>query len=126
MPHADDGGVGVRRRCSARDDAGLYHVYVVECRPHGPKDLRDRSHVYVGSTFLEPEVRLEHHLRGQRASRHVRRFGVRLRPELAPRQGFGSREEAKAAEQRTARVLHDRGYVVWGSCSPRVTKECVL
>ena len=109
-----------------RVNTPAYYVYVVELRPHGPKPLRDRLHVYVGSSSLRPDVRLEHHLRGERASRHVRRHGIRLRPELAPRRSFRSRNDAHAAEDRLARALKDRGYVVWGSCRQSETPECVL
>jgi hypothetical protein len=103
-----------------------YHVYVVELRPHGPKDLRDRRHVYVGSSHLPPDERFRHHLHGLRASRHVRRHGIRLRPELAPDVPFATRDEAKRAEHRTARNLSRNGYVVWGSCSSKLVPDCTL
>lgn len=38
--------------------------------------------VYVGETALTPEERFAQHLEGYKASRWVRRFGVRLRPDL--------------------------------------------
>ena len=58
-----------------------YYVYVVELRPRGPSD--GRPEVYVGSSALPPALRFAKHVAGEtKASRHVRRRGVRLLPAL--------------------------------------------
>lgn len=103
-----------------------YHVYVVELRPlpgRGPS-------VYVGSSGLSPRDRFRHHMDpdagDERAgSRHVRRRGVRLRPDLC--EGvppLRTRKEAKLAEQRLASRLERRGFIVYGSC--RTSRRCTL
>lgn len=103
-----------------------YHVYVIELRPlpgHGPS-------VYVGSSGLPPEERLRHHRSPEAGdpragSRHVRRRGVRLRPDLA--RGVPpllTRKDAKLAEQRLAARLERMGYRVFGSC--RTSRRCTL
>ena len=60
--------------------AGAGHsVYVVLLRdPRGA----GRWGLYVGQTSREPDLRFDQHRAGYRASRAVRRFGVRLLPEL--------------------------------------------
>lgn len=107
-------------------DERRYYVYVVELRPlpgHGPS-------VYVGSSGLQPRERYRHHkdpdAGDERAgSRHVRRRGVRLRPDLyADVAPLRTRKEAKLAEQRLASRLKRRGFVVYGSC--RTSSRCTL
>ncbi len=103
-----------------------YFVYVIELRPL-PGEERA---VYVGSSGLPPRERLHHHQdpgAGDRraTSRHVRRRGIRLRPDLAAGVApLRSRKEAKLAEQRLAARLERRGFVVYGSC--RTSSRCTL
>lgn len=69
------------------DDLGLAErarwAYVIELddavgeRPDGSPRW-----VYVGETGLMPEERFAQHASGYKASKWVRRFGVRLRPDL--------------------------------------------
>ncbi len=102
-----------------------FYVYVVELRPlpeHGPS-------VYVGSSALTPKTRYDHHRfsgQGDRraSSRHVRKRGVRLRPDLAPRATYSSRDDAKRAEQKLRTSLERRGFEVYGSCRP--SRRCTL
>ncbi|HYH62960.1 MAG TPA: hypothetical protein VD766_13915 [Solirubrobacterales bacterium] len=60
-----------------------YRVYVVELE-HGAGPRRDPRipWVYVGSSARDPELRLAQHKRGYRSSGLVKRFAVRLRPDL--------------------------------------------
>lgn len=112
-----------------------YYVYVIELRKReGAAHVEKRGprsflpDVYVGSSALRPEARFQKHKhpedRGNKfhtASKHVVRRGFRLRPDLY--QGlnpYGSRAEAKQAEQMLRRNLERKGYKVYGSCSPRV------
>lgn len=63
-----------------RGEAGARHsVYVVLL--HAP--LRHPSWgLYVGQTSRDPDLRLDQHKAGYKASSAVRRFGLRLLPEL--------------------------------------------
>ena len=93
----------------------MFYVYVVELdRPGTPC-------VYVGSSALRPEQRFRRHKAGgMTTSRHVRRDGVRLRPDLyAHLNPFDTREDARAAEQQLGSYLRARGFRVFGSCTPR-------
>ena len=69
--------------------------------------------VYVGMTGLSPGERLENHLRGHKAAGFVRRFGVRLRPELFAHFNPMPYELAKLMEVELARQLREQGYGVW-------------
>ena len=57
----------------------IYRVYVIELDDSLRKGTEKRA-VYVGYSAKTPEERFAQHLRGERASRHVRDHGVRLRP----------------------------------------------
>jgi hypothetical protein len=67
------------RAQSAGSENARHHIYVIlledetRIHPHG---------LYVGQSFYRPEVRFEQHLAGHRASRIVRRCGLRLLPKL--------------------------------------------
>lgn len=100
-----------------------YYVYVVELRPRGTRRAGARPDVYVGSSVLRPEARLRRHLAGgEESSRHVRRRGLRLRPDLyASRNPLPSRDAARREEQRLRRDLERRGHRVYGACSPDET-----
>ncbi len=116
---------GRSRRAPAR--ARTYTVYVVELREEAwarKKKLRDENPrgsleqpcVYVGYTFKTAEARFEEHQGGGRLSAPlVRRYGVRLRPDLF---GDTSAEitttaEAEAAERAHAERLRSMGLRVW-------------
>lgn len=96
-------------------------VYVVEL---------DSSHlsepgagfVYVGETSRTPEERFLQHrsdartAEGRRlAASVVAKYGVRLRPDLAPSEFYLSKKEAEAAEAACAIELEKRGFVVRGA-----------
>ena len=104
----------------ARTVRERFYVYVVELRS---QRLGDRTReVYVGSSALPPPLRFAKHLSGEtKASRHVRRRGVRLLPALYDhlnRTPITDRERIKVLEQRLADDLTRRGYRVYGSCKP--------
>ena len=101
-----------------------YFVYVIELAPNGPTD-----DVYVGSSALWPQERFEKHLSGglgrSRASRHVRRRGIALMPQLYEGLNpFPSREAAERAERRLRGRLERQGYRVYGSCLPSEDEDC--
>jgi len=70
--------------------------------------------VYVGMTGLTPEERFANHKRGHKASRVVRRHGVRLLPALYEHLNPMSYDEALRAETELAEELRRRGHFVFG------------
>ena len=88
-------------RATTRRERGAAHsIYVVLL--HDPSQ-GGRSGLYVGQTARDPDWRFDQHKAGYRASRAVRRYGLRLLPEmyehLNPMRGWESLEiEAALAE----------------------------
>jgi len=67
--------------------------------------------VYVGMTALSPEARFAQHKAGRKASKYVRRYGLRLMvSECIPGLTY---EEAGDQEVRKADELRGRGWAVW-------------
>jgi predicted GIY-YIG superfamily endonuclease len=83
-----------RLRSTTRGSRGAHHsVYVVllhDARRRQPWGL------YVGQTSRDPDLRLDQHKAGYKASGAVKRYGVRLLPELVkhlnPLRGWESLE----------------------------------
>ncbi len=91
-----------------------YRVYVIELDDSLRKGT-DKPAVYVGYSAKTPEERFAQHLRGERASRHVRGHGVRLRPRLYQAYpAAANRPEAEALERHVADRLRRRGFTVYG------------
>lgn len=88
-------------------------MYVIELAPEAGRRRDPRiPWVYVGSSARDPEIRFDQHRRGYRSSGLVKRFALRLRPDLyddlAPFRGsVGARE----AELARARELAGCGFV---------------
>ena len=58
-------------------------VYVIELSREAGKRRDPRiPWVYVGSSARDPEIRFEQHRRGYKSSGRVKRFALRLRPDL--------------------------------------------
>ena len=128
-------------RDAERDEDGLFYVYAVELAPSSSRGLRAPGapsrglrapgapsrfraqvpSVYVGSSALRPEDRFQRHKDGDvSSSRHVRRRGIRLLPDLYARMNpLPSRDAAHRAERALRRELTRRGYRVYGSCDAR-------
>jgi predicted GIY-YIG superfamily endonuclease len=100
-------------------DTRVWTVYVIELDPKGCRDP-GKGYVYVGETSKTPEARYKEHLKGKRSkrgrlySRSVRKYGRRLRMDLAPKFRYYDAASSKAAEKRWARKLTDEGYKVAG------------
>jgi hypothetical protein len=94
----------------------VYSVYVIELDAAACRDGTWKGCLYVGETGLRPEERLARHKAGGRTSAGVvRRYGIRLRPDLTRGIGpFPTRVEAQAAEARLAEELRLKGYAVFG------------
>ena len=100
-----------------------HHVYVVLLDPavmrhrafvdQNPNLAPDTTCVYVGMTGTSPQDRFAAHKQGHKANRHVRRYGIRLLPELYDELNPLSYEEAQATEVRLADELRSAGYAVW-------------
>lgn len=70
--------------------------------------------IYVGMTGLAPEMRFANHKRGYKAAKVVRKYGVRLLPELYEHMNPMSWEHASRMEVLYALQLKRRGYTVYG------------
>lgn len=97
------------------DTSTTHGIYIVELDPAAcdlPPD--DHACVYVGITGLTPEERFANHKAGKRSSRIVKRYGVRLRPDLYAGIPRGIYAEMQAAEVAAADLLKGIGYHVHG------------
>ncbi|MEN6560577.1 MAG: GIY-YIG nuclease family protein [Acidobacteriota bacterium] len=100
-------------------DAKVWTVYVIDLDPKGCKDP-GKGFVYVGETSKTPEERFQEHRKGKRNRRGplfspvVRKFGRRLRLDLAPETRYYDQAASKAAEKRWAAKLREMGYKVSG------------
>gem|GEM_PF-1092681 len=96
-----------------------WRVYVIELDDATP-GRRGKGHRYVGQTSKAPEERLLEHLHppndGGRdlGSRHVRKHGIRLVPELTETRTLFSQQEALREEKKMAQKLEREGYCVKG------------
>jgi hypothetical protein len=88
-------------------------VYVIELdRAAGRRRDSRIPWVYVGSSARSPEQRLDQHRRGYKSARLVKKFALRLRPELyEDLEPVKSSKQAVAAEKKRARELADCGFV---------------
>ena len=88
-------------------------VYVIElAREAGRRRDPRIPWVYVGSSARDPETRFEQHRRGYNSARLVKRFALRLRPDLFEDMGaFRGSRLARQGELRRARELADCGFV---------------
>lgn len=88
-------------------------VYVIELKPAAGRRRDPRiPWVYVGSSARDPEIRFAQHRRGYRSSGIVKRFALRLRPDLYDDLGpIKGSKRAVATEQQRARELATCGFV---------------
>ena len=115
-----------RKRTGVRLSEPEFHhnVYVVLLSKAALKDLsilrrtpaRDPSKpaVYVGMTGLPVDHRFENHKNGYKSSRLVRKYGVRLLPELFEHLNPMPYEHAVQMEKDLADDLRAQGYAVCG------------
>ena len=103
----------------------LHHnVYVVLLDPSvlleprvlaaNPKRDPAKPCVYVGMTGIPPIERFQNHKDGYKASHHVRKYGVRLLPELYEYLNPMPFEAACQMEKELAEELREQGYTVCG------------
>ena len=97
-------------RAATRDDRGAEHsVYVVLL--HDPA-RGGRWGLYVGQTSRDPDWRFDQHKTGYKASSAVKRFGVRLLPDLFSHLNPMKRWESLEIERELAAALRSAG-VPW-------------
>jgi hypothetical protein len=77
------------------------------------RDLR-KPGVYVGMTGLTPEERFSNHKTGIKDSKLVKRYGVRLMPELYHWFNPMPYDAALVMEKELAEELREKGYTVAG------------
>jgi hypothetical protein len=88
-------------------------VYVIELGPQAGRRRDPRiPWVYVGSSSRDPELRFAQHRRGYRSARLVKRFALRLRPDLyEDLPPVSDYKAALAAEKARAQELAACGFV---------------
>jgi hypothetical protein len=101
-----------------------HHVYIVLLDPavgrlrkvRAENSQRDpkKPCVYVGMTGLTPEERLANHKHGLKDASVVKRYGIRLLPELYAHLNPMPFEAAAQMEQDLAEDLRRAGYTVTG------------
>jgi hypothetical protein len=83
---------------------GIYRVYVLLL--HGyPGGSDGAPALYVGESHLKAQARLSQHLKGEKHSRAVQRFGVAALPSFAPHLVKLSREDSTRIEAELAEAL---------------------
>ncbi len=113
------------RTLQAEQQPGHHHnVYVVlldptagrlrTLRAANPHRDPEKPCVYVGMTGLPPEERFANHKQGIKAASVVRRYGLRLLPELYVHLNPMPYEAAAQMEQDLAEDLRRAGYTVTG------------
>lgn len=70
--------------------------------------------LYVGKTTRKPEERFQQHKEGYKASRYVRKYGVRLLPELFEHLNPMNAAEATELEASIAEALKNAGVPTYG------------
>jgi hypothetical protein len=113
-----------RRRSEKPEPSFHHHVYVVLLdrkaakypsilRANPRRDPR-KPCVYVGMSGLPPEYRFENHRHGYKSAWVVRKYGVRLMPELYQHLNPMPFNAAAQMEQDLAEDLRNEGYTVTG------------
>lgn len=97
----------------------IWTVYVIELNANAVPNPGE-GYVYVGETSRTPEERFKQHLQGARNKKGrlyspvVKRHGVKLRPDLAPRKRYFDQASSKRAEKEHFELLKSKGFNVKG------------
>jgi hypothetical protein len=83
-------------------------------RAENPKRVPKKPCVYVGVTGLTPEVRFANHKAGVKSASLVKRYGIRLLPELFAHLNPMPFDAAVQMEKDLAEDLRGAGYTVAG------------
>ena len=87
-------------------------VYIALLR--GVNNKRPGYALYVGRTARRPDARFQQHKEGYKASRYVKRFGVRLLDELFEHLNPMSNAESIELEAKIASALKEAGVPTYG------------
>ena len=108
---------------STAQSARRFSVYVVELdskvfafhkfREANPGCTRPKACLYVGMTAHTPDERFDQHKAGYKSGKYVKRYGLRLVPELYHHHNPLYYEDACRMEAQLAEALRNRGYAVW-------------
>ena len=82
-------------------------------RRANPDYLLGKPFVYVGMTGLDPDVRFDKHKAGIQANVYVRKWGIRLLPQLYAMYNPMPYEGARDMEVELGIALRELGYGVW-------------
>jgi hypothetical protein len=114
----------LKRHLHRRESAQHHHVYVVlldravgkirKVRAENPKRDPRKPCVYVGMTGLTPQERFANHKAGLKAASVVKRYGIRLLPELFEHLNPMPFEAAVQMEMDLAEDLRRAGFTVTG------------
>jgi hypothetical protein len=112
------------RKFSSGQAEDHHHVYVVlldkavgkirKVKLANPDRQPSKPCVYVGMTGLTPEERFANHLQGIKSALLVKRFGIRLLPELYTHLNPMPYEAAVQMERDLTEDLRRAGYTVMG------------
>ena len=84
-------------------------------RKLNPLRKSDKPCVYVGMTGLTPERRFENHKKGKKSGKgYVKKYGIKLLPELYDSRNPMTYDEAVIVEEALAKKLRREGYTVVG------------
>lgn len=108
MRRAELAALSLRAETTGKAGAG-HSVYVILL--HDPR-LAGRWGLYVGQTSRDPDWRFDQHKAGYKASPAVKRFGVRLLPELVDHLNPLSGRESLVLEAALAEAFRASG-VPW-------------
>ena len=98
-------------------------VYVIELDPSHLKNPV-KGYLYVGETSKHPEIRFKEHRTGGRLSaKVVKKHGLKVRLDLAPKGFYLSVAESEKAEAVCRQGLEARGYRCEGAHSLRKMKN---
>jgi hypothetical protein len=113
-----------QRLCANKQPSHHHHVYVVLLNPAickmrsfraaNPKHDGNKPCVYVGMTGLTPEERFANHKEGIKSATVVKKYGLRLLPELYSHLNPMPYEAAAHMEKDLAEDLRVAGYAVAG------------
>ena len=100
-----------------------YHVYVIELskdvlyegrfRKANPGYIAGKPCIYVGMTGLDPDVRFDKHKAGIQSNQYVKKYGLRLWPDLYEAYNPMSYDEARDMEVELGISLREAGFGVW-------------
>ena len=111
----------LRSKCESQDHHSVYVVLLDSAvakirtvRAANPDRDRKKPCVYVGMTGLTPEERFANHKASLKAASVVKRYGIRLLPELYEHLNPMPFEAAAQMEVDLAEDLRRAGYTVTG------------